>query len=130
MKQALRLVAAATASCLAAMLQAQSLTAPDFSEGAPHPSAAQLEERLAGNIFTATLANGVHWRMDYRSTAGHVFFDISTGARDTARWSAQEGKVCYQFQKAFPSGCTEYRLLGDRLYFKRSSGEVVALEKK
>lgn len=128
MRTAVRRAAAAAAACLAPMLQAQPAAAPDFSDGAPRPSAAQLEQRLAGQVFTATLANGVRWRMDYRSSVGYVFFDISNGARDTAKWSAHEGKVCYQFQKAFPSGCTEYRFLGETLYFKRASGEVVALQ--
>jgi hypothetical protein len=126
-----RLLAAAVATCVAALSQAQPApAAPDFSEGSARPSAAQLSQRLAGNVFVATLANGVTWRMDYASSAGYVFFDISNGARDTAKWRAEEGRVCYEFQRAFPSGCSEYRIVEDKLFLRRGTGEVLALEKK
>ena len=127
-----RFLALSAAACAAAALYAQPapVAGPDFSEGSPRPPAVQLSERLAGNIFMATLADGATWRMDYKSTAGYVFFDISNGARDTAKWATEDGKVCYHFQRAFPSGCTEYRIFNETLYFKRSSGEVVALQKK
>jgi hypothetical protein len=50
-----RWLAAAAATCVAAVSQAQPApAAPDFSEGSARPSAAQLSQRLAGNVFVAT----------------------------------------------------------------------------
>lgn len=102
----------------------------DFPAGAQAPNAAQLAERLGGQVFTAKLANGVTWRMDYKSS-GYVFVDVGTGQRDTAKWRTEDGRVCLEFRGAFPSGCADYRISDDTLYLKRSStGEVVALERK
>lgn len=51
-------------------------------------------------------------------------------ARDTAKWNTEDGRVCHQFQRTFPSGCNEYRLVDDQLSLKRSSGEIATLEAK
>lgn len=123
----------AASACLAALSQAQPLPAPapgpDFSEGGVRPPAAELAQRLTGNIYGATLANGATWRMDYKSSAGYVFFNISNGARDTAKWRTEDGRVCFEFRGPFPSGCIEYRVANDVLFFKRASGEIVAMQR-
>lgn len=112
--------------CTAAHSQAPT----DFPAGAQPPTASQLAERLGGQVYTAKLGNGVTWRMDYKSS-GYMFFDISPGGRDTAKWRTEDGKACFEFRGAFPSGCTEFRVSGDTLYLKRgSTGEVVMLERK
>lgn len=129
-----QLTAIAALCCAAAHGQAvppvTPVAAADFPAGAQVPSAAQLAERLNGNVFTARVADGMTWRMDYKSSSGYVFFDVSNGARDTAKWRTEDGKACYEFRGRFPSGCTDFRLAGDKLYFqRRSTGEVLALEK-
>ncbi len=102
----------------------------DFPDGTQPPNAAQLTERLSDQVFTAKLAGGVTWRMDYKSS-GYVFFDVSTGQHDSAKWRAEDGRVCLEFRGKFLSGCTEFRISGDTLYLKRiSTGEVVALQKQ
>jgi len=122
--------AVALFSCLAATAQTSSPQVPtEFPPGAQTPTAAQLTERLTGQTYYAHLTNGVTWRMQYNN-AGYMFVDVSPGGRDTARWRAEEGRTCYEFQRAGPS-CAEFRLVGDRLYLKRgTTGEVLALEKK
>jgi hypothetical protein len=68
--------------------------------------------------------------MEYNAS-GFVFVNIGTGARDTAKWHAEEGRACFEFRGAFHSGCSEFRVVGDGLYLKRAStGEILALEKK
>ena len=118
--------------CTAAVAQVLGAggVAADFPPQAQTPSAAQLAERLNGHLFTARLANGTTWRIDYKSSSGYVFYDVSSGGRDTAKWRTEDGRACFEFRGAFPSGCAEFRLIGDVLHFKRAStGEIVAMEK-
>lgn len=125
-----QLAITAALCCSVVHSQTPSAVPVDFPAGAQAPNAAQLAERLGGQVFTAKLANGVTWRMDYKSS-GYLFFDVSTGQRDTAKWRTEDGRLCLEFRGAFPSGCTEFRTSDDRLYLKRSStGEVVALDRK
>ena len=103
--------------------------AADFPAGAQVPGAPELAGRLSGHTYVAKLANGVTWRMEY-NTSGYMFINISTGARDTAKWRAEEGRACFEFRGTFPSGCSEFRVVGDGLYLKRAStGEILALER-
>lgn len=129
----LRHLIVSAAAVAAALLQTQFARAgpaPDFSEGSARPTAAELSSHIAGHVFVAKVANGTTWRMDYGSSAGYVFVDLGNGARDTAKWSAEDGRICHQFQRTFPSGCNEYRLVEGQLYLKRNSGEIVKLEAK
>lgn len=101
-----------------------------FPPDAQTPEAGVLAERLRGQVFTARLANGTGWRMEYQSS-GYMFADISNGARDNGKWRTEDGRVCVDYVGRFPSGCAELRLSGDTLYLKsRTTGEVVMLEKK
>lgn len=125
-----QLIPMAALCCTIAHSQAPNAVPMDYPAGAQAPNAGQLAERLGGQLFTAKLANGVTWRMDYQSS-GYLFVNVSTGQRDTAKWRTEDGRVCLEFRGAFPSGCTDYRISGDTLYLKRNStGEVVALERK
>ena len=125
-----QLVSLAALCCGVASSQTTNAVPMDYPAGAQAPNAGQLAERLGGQVFTAKLANGVTWRLDYKSS-GYLFVDVSTGQRDTAKWRTEDGRVCLEFRGPFPSGCTDYRISGDTVYLKRSStGEVVALERQ
>ena len=101
----------------------------EFPPGARAPTAAEITERLAGHTYKTTLANGIGWRMEH-NRSGYLFVDVSNGARNTAKWHAEDGRACYEFRLS-PVVCSEMRLAGDRLYLKRSSnGEIIALEKQ
>jgi hypothetical protein len=101
----------------------------EFPPGAQPVTAAQISERLKGQTFKSTLSNGVVWRMEHNNS-GYMFADISTGGRNTAKWHAEDGRACYEFRLS-PVACSEVRLVGDKLYLKRSStGEVIALDRQ
>lgn len=117
--------AGAAVVCGSAFAQAQ-----DFPPDARALNAAELSERLNGHIWDARLADGSTWRMDFKSTSGYVFMDTSRGQRDTGKWRAEDGRVCFEFRR-FPSGCSEWRDAAGQLYLKRSTtGEVVPLQKR
>jgi len=124
------LCAAALFTCLGASAQTPPASAPmDYPPEVQAIPAQALTELLGGQVWTARLANGTTWRMDY-NRSGYMFTDVSTGGRDTAKWRTEDGRVCHEFRGSFPSGCNEYKLAGNKLYLKRGNGEIVPLEKR
>jgi len=120
----------ASLCCAAAQAQAQS-PAPspfptDFPVGAQTPDAKALAERLGGQVFTVKTANGLGWRLDIK-TSGHIFVDISNGARDNGPWRTEDGKICVEYRGRLPSGCNEVRLLSAHLLPQTRAGEIVTL---
>jgi Protein of unknown function (DUF995) len=97
------------------------------ADGTPS-SAAALKERFAGKVYAATLADGTRWRIDYKSN-GYFFVDTSTGFRGTGDWHTDDGKLCSRLHGANAS-CNEVREVGEVIYLKRDSGEVIALSPK
>jgi hypothetical protein len=94
------------------------------AEGAIAPAAA-LKDRFAGKIYLATLADGTRWRIDYKAN-GYFFVNTSTGFNGAGDWHTDEGKLCSRL-RGNPPGCNDVRLLGDVMYLKRDSGEVIAM---
>jgi hypothetical protein len=94
------------------------------AEGTTAPAAA-LKERFAGKVYAATLADGTRWRIDYKSN-GYFFVDTSTGFRGSGDWHTDDGKLCSRLRGANLS-CNEVREVGEVIYLKRDSGEVIAL---
>ena len=97
----------------------------EFPADGTTPPAAALKERLAGKVYSVTLADGTHWRLDYRSN-GYFFVDTSTGFRGTGDWHTDDGKLCASLRGG-NSSCNEVRDIGGVIYLKRDSGEVIAL---
>ena len=97
------------------------------AEGTIAPAAA-LKERFAGKVYAVTLADGTRWRLDYKSN-GYFFVDTSTGFRGTGDWHADDGKLCSRLRGGNAS-CNEVREVGEVIYLKRDSGEVIALTPK
>lgn len=105
---------------------AQGTPAPTaFPDGAEVASAAQLRERIADKVMHVQLADGSSFRIDYRGN-GYAYLDTSSGFRDTGKWRAEDGKLCYEWRRA-PSSCGEVKFKGDAIYVKRTNGDVVAL---
>lgn len=85
-----------------------------------------LQQRVAGKVYRAKLADGATWRLEYKSN-GYVFLNTGSGFADNGKWSAKGGQLCTEWSRV-PSGCSDTRATADALYIKRSStGEVVAL---
>lgn len=98
----------------------------DFPEGAAELTAEALRERISGKVFDVELANGNSWRLEYRSN-GYYFVNVSTGFNGSGTWKIDGNRLCNESRQTEPS-CNDVRLAGDRIYIKRSSGEVIALQ--
>lgn len=107
---------------------AQASAEADFPADAQVLSASELDARLRGKVYSATLANGVGWRADYKSS-GYVFVNTTNGGRDSGKWRTEDGKVCVEYRGPMLPGCTEVRAVAQALYFKnRTTGEIVLLQ--
>lgn len=93
---------------------------PDFPADAQALSASELDARLRGKVYTAKLANGMHWRGDYKAS-GYVFVNLSNNAKDTGTWRTEDSKVCVDYRGAFRSGCTEMRAGAQQALYARNS---------
>ncbi|NUZ05960.1 hypothetical protein [Piscinibacter koreensis] len=110
---------------LLAALSAFGQAAPTaFPDGATELAGDALTERLAGNTFDVTLANGDTWRLEYRRN-GYYFVNASGGFNGSGRWKVDGSRLCSETPRN--ASCNDVRLAGDRLYLKRDSGEVIAL---
>ena len=94
-----------------------------FPDGATTPSAADIQQRLAGKAFEIKLADGSMWHVQYGNGSDYDF-KSSKGFADHGDWKAEDGKVCSKGSK-MPYACNEVRVKGDDLYLKRDSGEIV-----
>ncbi len=111
----------------AGLALAQPKFATEFPEGAQPLPAAALTERISGKVYGAKIAAGPTWRLDFKGS-GYVFLDVSTGARDSGKWRAEDGRVCFEFRGPFGTSCAAMRATADSLYLKReSNGEVLLL---
>lgn len=98
----------------------------DFPADAQPLSASELDARLRGKVYTATLFNGVGWRGDYKAS-GYVFVNTTSGGSDSGKWRTEDGKVCVEYRGRMRSGCTEIRGGAQALYAKSSTTGVVTV---
>ncbi|MCC2673849.1 MAG: hypothetical protein K0R58_796 [Ramlibacter sp.] len=96
-----------------------------FPEGASPLSAAEIKQRLVDRVLDVKLADGVTWRLEYKSN-GYFFVNTSRGFNGSGPWSAEDGKLCGQLQGA-KLACNEVRLHQDIVHYKRDSGEIIRL---
>ena len=101
-------------------------TGQDFPADAQPLSATEMDARLRGKVYTATLANGMGWRGDYKAS-GYVFVNTTSGGSDTGKWRTEDGKVCVEYRGRMRSGCTEVRGGAQVLYAKSSTTGVVTV---
>jgi len=107
---------------------AQTVVPKEFPVDGAAVSAAEVKERFAGKVYKVTLADGTRWRLDYKSN-GYFFVDTSTGFRGTGDWRADEGKLCARLRGNAES-CNEVRQVGEVIYLKRDSGEIIAMARQ
>lgn len=111
-------------SCGAALAQSPAMPV-EFPAGAASVEPVVLLQRLSGKVFRVATAGGNVWRWQFQSN-GNFFLNVGNFS-DTGKWRAEGSAVCTEPQKN-PASCNEMRLVGDTLYMKRDSGEIVKLE--
>ena len=101
---------------------ATSSVATAFPDGATKPSAQEIAEHVKDKVFSAALADGSSWRIQYRGAV--IYIDVSTGFKAFGEWRTEDGSICTTFRGSNPS-CNEVRFQGGSMYLKRASGEVL-----
>lgn len=97
---------------------------PGFPEGAEPLAPDALKAALADKIFKVTPAQGSPWRVQFNSN-GYFFVNASSYS-NSGKWGTKDSSLCQETGKS--PGCNEIRSKDSRLYLKRDSGEVVAME--
>ena len=105
---------------------AQAASAADFPDGATTPSAAELQQRLAGNNFSVAYANGGSARLQFKRD-GYFFVNASNNYSDNGEWRVEDGKVCTRSQKQ-DANCFAARIDADKLLIQRATGEILCYE--
>ena len=106
---------------------AQSAATKEFPADAQSLPVDELKQALSGKVFMLSWVGASTWRMDFKDD-GYIFFNAGT-ANGSGTWRAESGKVCTEM-RAFGNNCNEIRKSGDLLYYKRLSGEVIAMVSK
>lgn len=105
---------------------AQSPLVTEFPSEAAPITADAIRSRIGNKVFNLQWAGGAPFRVEYKSS-GYAFLNVSSGARDSGKWTAEDNRLCVQWDR-FPSSCSEVRGGKDGLYLKRTSnGEIVML---
>jgi hypothetical protein len=100
-----------------------------FPAGARRLEADELTQLVSGHVVkTFTLEGGTAGtRVQYEGN-GVVYLNAGGGAL-SGRWRVEGSAVCYKWNGGqVPDGCVEVRVVGDRTYAKRATGEIVRLE--
>jgi len=112
-------------ACSTAVL-AQSAT-KEFPADAQTLPVDELKQSLSGKVFMLNWVGAPAWRMEFKDD-GYIFFNAGA-ANGSGTWRAESGKVCTDM-RAFGNNCNELRKSGEVLYYKRLSGEVIAMTPK
>jgi hypothetical protein len=107
---------------------AQALPPVEFPAPSQPLTAAALKEAIAGKTFDVDLADGSHWRLEYKPN-GYFFVNTGSGFNGTGEWRADEARLCSHL-RGYPMSCNEVREAGGVLYLKRDSGEVIAFKRR
>ena len=97
-----------------------------FPATAQTPTADELSAHLGGKVFKGRTSANQGWRLEFK-TSGYVYANVSTGAYDHGNWRSEDGKLCVEYRRFFPSGCAEVRIAPQTLYYLRSTGEIITL---
>lgn len=111
-----------------AIASAQPQMQIEFPADATPLGAEAVNTQFAGQTYTVQPFSGPGWKLQFNS-AGFVFINLSSGPSDKGTWRAEDRQLCITW-KRFPGGCSEVRLLGDSIYLKRTSGEVVQMSRQ
>ena len=107
---------------------AQASLPVEFPAGARPLAAAAVQDAIAGKTFKVDLADGTHWRLEYKAN-GYFFVNTSTGFNGSGDWHADDERLCARLRGRDMS-CNEVRDVGGVLHLKRDSGEIVALRQR
>ncbi|HRK38515.1 MAG TPA: hypothetical protein PK347_09005 [Burkholderiaceae bacterium] len=96
----------------------------EFPPGAVTLSPDDLKQKLTGNVFNMTYANGAAVRLEFKETYVYV---NSGNSSDSGKWRAEGSQLCIEWQR-FQSGCSDMRMVESTLYVKRiTNGEIVKM---
>lgn len=96
----------------------------EFPEGATPLSGDALKEALSGKVYAVKPTSGSTWRWQLNAN-GYFFINIGNFS-DSGKWSTKDSTLCSE-GKQIKASCNEVRALGNELYLKRDSGEVVKM---
>ncbi|MES2956789.1 MAG: hypothetical protein V4792_01315 [Pseudomonadota bacterium] len=119
-------VALATVIASAATLAQAPAVPQEFPAGAQPLATEALRTRLADKVYGVKVASGTAWRLQFNAN-GFYYVNVSNGFTDNGKWRLEESRLCTAPQKSTAS-CNEMRLVGEVLYLKRDSGEVIKLD--
>ncbi|MBA3727024.1 MAG: hypothetical protein H0W86_11390 [Armatimonadetes bacterium] len=91
--------------------------------------AGELTQLISGRVVKTFTLDGssAGTRVQYERS-GLVYLNTGGGAI-SGRWRVEGSTVCYTWSRGqVPDGCVEVRLVGDRAYARRATGEIVRLE--
>lgn len=114
---------AGVAACLA--LGVGAAHADEFPADARTPDAAEVSTLMAGKTWIMSPRQGGKLQLEHAADGGMRIY--VGGKSDSGTWRSEDGKVCYEF-RTFTSACNDVRLVGEDVYFRRSSGEVVKMK--
>ena len=98
-----------------------------FPPGATKLEPGQLTQLVAGRVGRIVEGRDVGSRTQYDAN-GVVYYN-GNGVNLTGRWRVDGSMLCYEWLRAQANpGCNEVRMVGDRMYFRRVSGEIVRME--
>lgn len=129
MKPIFLLAASACCTLVTGCAGMRSEVLPAFPPEAQALDAQALKARLSGRSFTVYPPSGGRWDTTYAADSRFTL-RLPSGVTGVGRWRTEEGsRVCVDYERDFPSGCSEVREKAGQLYLKRgATGEVFLLE--
>jgi hypothetical protein len=98
-----------------------------FPPGATRLEPAQLTQLVSGRTGRIVEGRDIGSRTQYDAN-GVVYYN-GNGINLSGRWRVEGSMLCYEWNRQqAATGCNEVRMVGDRMYFKRVSGEIVRME--
>lgn len=100
-----------------------------FPAGSRRLEVGELTQLISGRVVKTFTLEGrsAGTRVQYEPS-GLVYLNAGGGAI-SGRWRVEGSTVCYTWNRGqVADGCVEVRLVGDRAYSRRATGEIVRLE--
>lgn len=113
----------------ASSANAQATDDSGFPAGARRLEAGELTQLISGRVAKTFFLDGrsAGTRVQYEPS-GLVYINTPTGSA-SGRWRVEGSAVCFKWNLLQGAdGCTEVRLVGDRVHARRANGEIVRLE--
>ncbi len=101
-----------------------------FPAGSRRLEAGELTQLISGRVAKTFTLDGrsAGTRVQY-DASGVVYLNAGGAGAISGRWRIEGSTVCYTWNRMqIPDGCVEVRLVGDRVYARRATGEIVRVE--